>query len=46
MPQRKADSNDYRKTDDGTSTVITNKTKNYVTRPRRVEDRLSSVSVL
>jgi hypothetical protein len=45
MLQREADRNDYRKTDDGTSTVTTNKTKNYVTRPRRVEDRLSSVSV-
>jgi hypothetical protein len=46
MLQREADRNDYRKTDDGTSTVTTNKTKNYVTRPRRVEERLSSVSVL
>ena len=45
MLQREADRNDYRKTDDGTSTVTTNKTENYVTRPRRVEDRLSSVSV-
>ena len=34
------------KTDDGTSTVTTSKTKNYVTRPRRLEERLSSVSVL
>jgi hypothetical protein len=31
MLQREADRNDYRKTDDGTSTVTTNKTKNYVT---------------
>jgi hypothetical protein len=46
MLQREADRNDYRKTDDGTSTVTTSKTKNYVTRPRSVEERLSSVSVL
>jgi hypothetical protein len=34
MLQREADRNDYRKTDDGTSAITTNKTINYVTRAR------------
>ncbi|HMF05879.1 MAG TPA: hypothetical protein VKE72_02565 [Methylocella sp.] len=48
MLQREADRNDHRKTDDGTSTVTTNKTKNYVTshiiNPRQQSEEIVDVA--